>query len=137
MNRAGVERYRERSAGLEHGEVRGTADSDGAAFDKIDARLTGFDVNIAATTQNGFCSTLHNLHAHGAFDGDGLAVNGADRVSERRIVMGSGAEKKRSGAHQSGGAKNREDSPKWPRLRAKRHTVWLLKAHGNCNPSII
>jgi hypothetical protein len=117
--------------------VRGTTDGDGAAFDKIDARLTGFDVNIAATTQNGFCSTLNNFHTHGAFNGDGFAVNGADRVPERRIVVGGGTEEKRSGADKSGGAKNHEDSSKWPRLRAKRQTVRLLNAHGKCNPSII
>jgi hypothetical protein len=66
-----------------------------------------------------------------------LAINGANRVSKRRIVMGRSAEKEGSGADKSSGGKNREDSSKWPKLWVKRQTVWLPNAHGKCNPPII
>jgi len=52
-----------------------------------------------------------------------LAINGANRVSKRRIVMGRSAEKEGSGADKSSGGKNRQDSSKWPKLWVKRQTV--------------
>jgi hypothetical protein len=87
--------------------VRGATNGDGAAFDKVNARLAGFHVNIASAAQNGFHFTLHNFHAHRAFDGDGFAVNGSNHVAKRRIIMGCGTEKERSGVDESGGGNNR------------------------------
>ena len=66
VNRAGIERHGDRSTGLQHGKVCGTADHDLAAFDEIDARLPGLHVDIAAAAQNRFHLAADHFHGHRA-----------------------------------------------------------------------
>ena len=61
VNDTGVEREGEQVDGFQNGEMCWSADSDLAAFDKVDARLAGIDMDVAAAAQDGPGPALDNF----------------------------------------------------------------------------
>ena len=90
VNGAGIESDGQRASGLEEREMRGAANADLAALDEVDTRGAGFDADITAAAQDGFRLALDNFEAHRSGDGDGFAVDNADRVGSRFVGACSG-----------------------------------------------
>jgi hypothetical protein len=80
VNRAGIEGDGQRAIGLEDREMRGTANTDLAAFHKIDSGSAGVDAHVAAAAEEGFRLAVDDFDTHGSGDADGFTVDDADRV---------------------------------------------------------
>lgn len=94
VNRAGIEGNGERAAGFQDGKMRRAADGNLTAFDQVDPRSAGFDSDIAAAAQNCFHLPVHHFYAHGAANGDGFALDDANRLRRWLIrTRPSGAKK--------------------------------------------
>jgi hypothetical protein len=84
----------------------GAAYHDLPAFDQIDMGLASLHVNIAAATKYGANLPVRRFNTHRPFDGDRFTLDGADRVSGRRIIRHGGAQQ----AKQRAGHNSRSDA---------------------------
>src|SRR5262245_13611793 len=95
VNDARIERNRECAAELQNGKVRGTADSDFAAFHKINRGTARLDANVTAAAQNCFCLAVNDTHCNWPLDGNRIALDDADQLF-RWLVGKNGAQAKRA-----------------------------------------
>ena len=95
--------------------MRRTANTDLAAFHKIDARGAGLDANVTAATQDGFHLAVDDFDIHRSGDADGFAVDDSHEIGRRFIGARSGCGDK--GSAQDGRASRRNPSTARARLR--------------------
>jgi hypothetical protein len=65
--------------------MRWTANDDLATFNQIDAGLTRVDMDITAASQDRSGAALHDFNVQRTLHGDGVALDGADRIVRRLI----------------------------------------------------
>jgi len=94
MDCAAIESHGEGATGFQDGKMRRAADSDLTALDEVDAGGAGFDVHVAAAAENSFYLPVDGFDAHGAGNGDGLAVDDADIVCGGFIGVRGGREER-------------------------------------------
>lgn len=122
VNRAGIESHCERAGGFQHRQMRRTTNGNLAAFYEVNSRTARFNTNFTAASQDGFHLTVDD--AQGAGKRDRLAVNDANRVSERLIRARNGASKQRKAKyHNAGGQPCAAQEP--IRIEKGRHPVAL------------
>lgn len=92
----------------------------------IAGRAAGFDADIAAAAEGGFRLTVDDFDVYGTADGDGLAVDDADRVCGRLIGMRRGGGEERGAKKR--GSQNRHDgaAKAGKRIGIGCHSVALL-----------
>src|ERR1700693_185633 len=84
----------------------GAAYDDLSAFDQVDVGLARLHVNIAAAAKYGANLPIRRVNTHRPFDGNRFTLDGADRVSGRRIIRHGGAQQ----AKQRTGHNSRSDA---------------------------
>ena|SRR5579864_2795305 len=88
--------------------MRGTANRNLPAFDKIDVRSAGFHADVAAAAQNSFHLAVNGFHAHGPGHINGIALDRSDGVTWGIVRTSGSGQKQRRRTYKSSGSQTQE-----------------------------